>query len=352
MLMIGVDTHKRVQQAVAIEGNGRELARWRGGTSPTDDRTLAAWGAGLGAARRWGIEGSGQYGHALAQALVADGETVVEVNPRLTAGMRHGGRRRGKSDRLDALAVARVVAQEGDALPAVQPDSASAVLAELVADRASAVAEATEVRNQLHQVLHQLAAVAPRRWPDLTDPEAVATLTDYRAPAGDALAEARAVRVRHLAARLALALEQAAADRRAIETLARPYLGPLDAVHGVAPLTAGILAAWLGRRAFATDAQLASYAGVAPLEASSGERVRHRLNRGGNRQLNAVLHRIAVVQLRSSPEAQAYLAKRCGEGRTEREALRCLKRYITRRVFRAWDRCALPPLAEVEVPLI
>ncbi len=352
MLTIGVDAHKRVQQAVAIDGTGRERARWRGGNDPADWAALRTWAAGLDGERRWGIEGSGQYGHGLAQHLVAAGEPVVEVNPRLTATMRRGGRQRGKSDRLDALAVARVVAQEGDALPAVQPDDASAVLAELAADRASAVAEATAVRNELHQVLHQLSAVDPRAWPDLTKPDAVATLEAYQAPAGNPLAAARAIRVRHLAARLTLALEQAAATTQAIEELARPHLEPLDALCGVAPLTAGLLAAALGGHRFETDAQLASYAGTAPLPASSGEHARHRLNRGGNRGLNALIHRIALVQLQHAPEAQAYVAKRCGEAKTQREAIRCLKRFIARRVYRAWRQCTLPPLTEIEVPLI
>lgn len=352
MLTIGVDAHKRVQQAVAIDGNGREVGRWRGGTTPADAKVLADWAAALDPDHRWGIEGRGQYGRRLAQHLVGEGATVVEVNPRLTAGMRRGSRTRGKSDRLDALAVARVVAQEGDALPAVGPDDASAVLAELAADRASAVAEATRLRNQLHQVLHQLGAVDGQAWPDLTNAAAVATLVDAQAPTTDALATARASRVRHLAARLKLALEQADATSAAIAALARRHLGPLDDLYGVAALTAGLLAAELGSRHFATDAQLASFAGTAPLEASSGEHARHRLNRGGNRQLNALLHRIAVIQVRGSTEAQAYVARRCGEGKTQREAIRCLKRYIARRVYRAWDQCTLPPLADLEVPLI
>lgn len=351
MLTIGVDAHKRVHQAVAIDGSGQEQARWRGANTPAEWAALRTWAAGLGPDHRWGIEGSGQYGHGLGQHLVGAGEPVVEVNPRLTAGMRRGGRARGKSDRLDALAVARVVAREGDALPAVQPDDASAVLAELAADRESAVAEATAVRNELHQVLHQLGTVDARDWPDLTKPDAVATLLDYQAPAG-ALAASRAVRVRHLAARLQLALEQTAATTIVIADLARPHLKPLDDLCGVAALTAGLLAAELGSRRFETDAQVASYAGTAPLEASSGEHTRHRLNRGGNRRLNMLIHRIALVQLRCGGEGTTYVEKRRNEGKTQREAIRCLKRYITRRVYRAWRQCALPSLSDIAVPLI
>ena len=352
MLTIGVDAHKRVHMAVAIDANGRELAQWRGANTPAGWQVLQHWAATLGDTSCWGIEGAGQYGHGLAQQLVAIGAPVVEVNPRLTAGMRRGGRTRGKSDRLDALAVARVVAQEGDALPAVLPDDASAVLAELTADRESATAEATRLRNQLHQVLHRLSLVDPGRWPDLTEPAAVEPLIDYQAPASAALVAAQAARVRHLAARLVLALRQADETAQAITQLSRPHLAPLREICGVADLTAGLLAAELGSRRFASDAQLASYAGVAPLEASSGEHARHRLNRTGNRQLNALLHRIALVQLRCHEPAQDYVACRLAAGKTKREALRALKRYIARAVFQAWRRCALPPLADVEVPLI
>lgn len=351
MVTIGVDAHKRVHMAVVIDTGGREVMSWRGANTPAGWAALQHWAASLDGERRWGIEGTGQYGHGLAQTLVTAGEPVVEVNPRLTAGMRRGGRARGKSDRLDALAVARVVAQEGAGLPTVHPDDASTVLAELVADRESARAEATRIRNQLHQVLARLGGVDARPWPDLTDSDAVATLTTYQPPTADPLAGAQVMRVRHLAARLALALRQAEATQRAIVQLSRPHLGPLLAVCGVAPLTAGMLAAELGTRHFATDAQLASYAGVAPVEASSGEHTRHRLNRTGNRQLNAIVHRIALVQSRCSPDARAYLAKQQAAGKTKREAIRALKRYIVRAVFRAWQQCTLPPLTTLEVPL-
>jgi transposase len=295
MLTIGIDAHKRVHAAVAIDAAGREQGHWRGGNTPAAWQELRDWARELGAERCWGIEGAGQYGRGLAQTLVVAGEPVVEVNPRLTAGMRRGSRVRGKSDRLDALAVARVVVQEGEALPTVVPDDASAVLAELVADRESARTEAT---------------------------------------------------------RLELALRQAAETAQAISQVGHPQLAPLRDICGVADLTAGMLAAHLGGRRFASDAALASYAGVTPLEASSGAYTRHRLNRGDNRQLNALFHRIALVQSGSSPEAKAYLARRHREGKTKAEAFRALKRYIARAVFRRWKLCTLPPLEDLRVPLI
>lgn len=112
-------------------------------------------------------------------------------------------------------------------------------------------------------------------------------------------------------------------------------------------LTAGALAGILGPgRRFATDAQLAAYAGVAPLETSSADVVRHRLNRGGNRRLNAILYRIALTQARHSPEARAYLAWRVGEGKTGREAMRALKRFLIRAIWRLWQECPITSTPE------
>ncbi len=124
----------------------------------------------------------------------------------------------------------------------------------------------------------------------------------------------------------------------------------LTQVCGVDLLTAAALAGLLGPgQRFRTDAEIAAFAGVAPLETSSAARVRHRLNRGGNRRLNSILYRIALTQARCSPDAQAYLARRQAEGKTWREAIRALKRHIVRAIWRRWQECqaqapAVPPL--------
>jgi transposase len=127
----------------------------------------------------------------------------------------------------------------------------------------------------------------------------------------------------------------------------------LTALSGESLLTAGALAGIPGRgRRFRTDAQLAAYAGVAPLEASSAGRVRHRLNRGWNRRLNAILHRMAITQARSAPAARAYLARRESEAKTRREALRALKRFLVRAIRRRWEECVSEPSAQPEVSTI
>jgi len=152
--------------------------------------------------------------------------------------------------------------------------------------------------------------------------------------------------VRRLAQRLQLLVTQARELAAQIRDQAARYAS-LTAICGVDLLTAAALAGILGPgRRFASDAQLAAYAGVAPLEASSAERVRHRLNRGGNRQLNAILHRIAVTQARCSPAARAYLARRVSEGKTKREARRALKRFIARAIWRRWQECSAADASE------
>ena len=344
MLTIGIDAHKRVHQAVALDERGQVVASWRGANDAPAWTQLHAWAEELSGSRRWGIEGAHSFGHSLAQFLVGVGEAVHDVNPRLTAGERKHARRRGKTDRLDAEAVARVLAREAARLPAVGLEDESAVLGLLVQERADLRREATRVCNQLHALLLRTEPTYQARLrPSLRRATSVARLEQYTAPEAGLIAQARQAAVRRLATRLRLLLEQAEALAEQIRALAAPQYQPLAELPGVDLLTAGALAAILGPRTFPHEAALSAYAGVAPLEASSGERVRHRLNRGGDRQLNALLHRIVITQLRVTPAAQAYVARRRAEGKTWREAIRALKRYIVRAVWRLWQRCVPTP---------
>jgi transposase len=214
------------------------------------------------------------------------------------------------------------------------------VLDLLVRERAAAVAESTRLRNQLHALLLQLDPQYKDHLPALTTPAGTAALLTYDAPSAGPLPAARAAGVRRLAERLQLVTAQAEALKSEIEELAKDRFAPLTELKGVALLTAGTLAGILGANAHAgSEAQLAAYAGVAPLPASSAGQCRHRLNRGGNRQLNAVLHRIALVQARSHPQARAYLDRRRKDGKSWKEAVRALKRFILRAVWRLWQRC-------------
>lgn len=340
MITIGVDAHKRLHVALAISESGEELANWRG---PNDARgwdSLATWAADLGAESQWGIEGAWSYGLGLAQHLVAAGELVFDINPRWTALRRRSARRPGKTDKLDARAVAQLVRQESGTLPRVQAEDQTAVLNLLTTERENAISEATRLRNQLHALLMKIDPEYELRLPLLKTHAGLNALLDYQAPSRSPLQDERAAGVRRLAQRLQLALGQAEELEERIKQLAQAGFSPLTRMCGVSLLTAGTLAAILGPgNRFASDAQLAAYAGVSPLETSSAGHVRHRLNRGGNRRLNAVLYRIVLTQAHHLPEARAYLDRRTSEGKTRREAHRALRRFVIRAIWRLWQEC-------------
>jgi len=340
MLTVGVDAHKQVNSAVALDERGRALGQWHGPNAPHGWQELARWAAGWDMPCQWGIEGAWNYGRGLAQHLVADGTRVYEVNPRWTAQERRAARPQAKNDRLDAQAVARLVWREGTALPQVQGDDEASALDLLVTEREGALAEATRLRNQLHALLMQLDPLYRTHVPCLQTQAGLRCVLAYMTTSTVLLQQSRAASVRRTAERLQLAERHATELAAEIAAHAQQRYAPLTRLCGINLLTAGTLAGILGPgHRFASEAQLAAYAGVAPVEASSAGQVRHRLNRGGNRHLNAILYRIALTQARHSPQARAYLARRTAEGKTKREALRALKRYLIRAIWRLWQEC-------------
>lgn len=228
-------------------------------------------------------------------------------------------------------------------------DDESAVLDLLATEREAAVVDATRLRNQIHALLMQIDPEYRDRLPRLDSRAGVKAAATYSSTAPAQLQQMRSAAVRRLAARLTLTLGHADELAQQIKELAAVSFAPLTRLCGVNLLTAGTLAGILGPgRRFGSDAQLAAYAGAAPLEASSAGIVRHRLNRGGNRRLNAVLYRIALTQAHHLPAARAYLDRRVAEGKTRREAKRALKRYIVRAIWRLWQECE-PARADSEI---
>lgn len=342
MWFIGVDAHRQVIAAVVIDAIGQDAQDWTGRNRAQDWTELLVWAEEIsdGAARIWGIEGSGNQGRGLAQLLVAQGETVVEINPRWTAESRQRSRRRDKSDAADARAIARLVCERGDELPRVQLDDATTPLAILTRERQSLVADITRQRNRLHAELLRLDPAYKQQLPSLQKRaglEAVLSWDGYQLGVSAQIQLASAQRrVRRM---LVLLDDRELVDAQ-LRTMAQPVAEPLTTLFGVAELTAGMLAGYLGPgRRFETDAQLAQYAGVAPLETSSAGIVRHRLNRTGHRPLNALIHRITLTQARGYAPARAYIARRRAEGKSWREALRALKRYVVRSIFKLWNHC-------------
>lgn len=346
MISIGVDAHKTLHVAVAIDDAGRVLAEWSGPNSPADWARFHVWLQTWQDQRHVGIEGSGSYGKGLARYLITQGEHVFEVNSRLTARERRLALKRGKSDRLDAIAIARAILREGEQLPRIVENDDAAVLSHLSEERDSLVNEATRLRNRLHAVLMQLDPQYKEKEPRLTR-KAVARLEAYDGPAETALAREQLRSVRRLASHLGRLLDESDELANRIEQLAQERYSELTKIVGVSHLTAGTLAGILGSHApFHSDAQLAAYAGVAPLEASSAGNGRHRLSRLGNRRLNAIVYRIAIAQLRHPGLGRTYVDGRLAQRHTKREAIRSLKRYIVRAIWQRWKRCQTP------VPLV
>jgi len=339
VIWIGVDAHKRIHQAVAISETGIV-------SEQTVPNTAAAWAALLEWAqqwpeRQWAVEGAWYLGRGLAQFLAEHGERVREVSGRLTAQRRTLNRRRGKSDRLDAHAVAQLLREEGPKLPevvALDDDVAavqlwSRVQAELTKDQ-------TRLINRLHDLLLLCDPQYGSKLPALTTKAGITALRTYQAPGAGALARERERIIRQTADQLALLYEQNRELTKKLERVSTTRFSPLRQIEGIGALIACSFIAELGRpRAGFGEEQLAALSATAPLEASSAGEIRHRLNRGGNRRLNLAFHRIVLTQGRMYAPARAYLARRKTEGLTKREARRALKRLLVRRVYRAWCAC-------------
>lgn len=327
MIVIGVDVHKQSLTAVAVDEAGRALAEVTVAAAPE----LLGWSASLAPERLWALEDCRQLTRALERTLVAAGEGLVRVPPKLMAPQRRAGRTRGKSDPIDALAVARAALREPRLDHPRPGEQRLRELKLLVDHRDDLIDERRRAQQRLRWHLHEL------------DPE-------WAVPLG---ALDRGVWLDRLGRRLAR-LEQTAQVRIARElvgrcrNLTRTILDldrelqraavqtapALLALPGCGAISASKLLGEIGPiERFESDAQLARHAGVAPLEASSGKHRRHRLDRGGNRQLNCALHRIAVTQARVHPPARAYLERKQAEGKSRREAIRCLKRQLARTVY-------------------
>ena len=337
MVSIGVDAHKKVLVAVALDESGRVAGRWEGGNGQRDWARFLAWSNSLGSDITVGIEGAYSYGRGLGQWLCARAVRVYDINPRWTAAFRRTARRQHKSDAFDAEAVARIVQRDGADLPEVFADDVSSTIDLLVGERDAALAESVRLRNQLHAHLFHLDIQVKTLESEAALERVLGSLPD--SPEGHAKVRVHAVRL--LVERCRLALAQVKSLTAEIEGLADAHYAPLTRIYGVGKLLAGTIGGILGPSGrFTSEAQLAAYAGAAPLEASSAGKTRHRLNRTGCRKLNAVLHMIALSQIRSrSSPGHVYLQRRRTEGKTFREALRALKRYLARAVFALWREC-------------
>jgi transposase len=326
---VGIDTHKRSLAAAAVDALGRVLDVQEFGNDPKGHWALLRWVKNKEQPRRVGIEGSMHYGAAAASRLLAEGEDVREVSPSLT----HVERRRrskGKSDPVDAVAIARVVAAE-QTLPSAKRATLLADLKLLVDHRDQLVRARTQLANRVHADLVVMRPGYEEVVPNLRARRHVAK-------ARSLVSRDRSVRgelVRHrLRDILRLEAEMAKADRRIADKL-RETSTTLTQIPGVGPFIAAKILGEVGEVSrIRSKASFALLSGTAPLVASSGQTHRHRLNRRGNRQLNWALHYIALVQSRTTPEAKAYLTRQREGGKSHKEAMRCLKRHLSNVVYR------------------
>jgi transposase len=329
MVIIGIDSHKRTHTAVAADLNGSKLAEKTVPATSDGHLELVRWAAGLGQ-RSWAVEDCRHLSRRLERDLLLAGEAVRRVWPKLMADARRHGREAGKSDPIDALAVARAALRE-PGLPVATLDGPERELRLLVDHREDLVATRTQAQNRLRWLLHELM---PGEEPAPRSLDRAVVLAELeRRLAGLTGTVARIARelvdeVRRLTGTID-ALEReigGLAARHAPSLLALPGCGGLSA--------AKLLGETAGARRFRSRAAYARHTGTAPVPVWSGNTVRHRLSRGGNRQLNVVLHRIAITQMRLGGPGRAYFDQRISVGDTKAEAIRALRRRISDEVFR------------------
>lgn len=330
VIVVGVDPHKKTHTAVATKQSGEPVAEVTVKARHKGHERMLVWARELDDERVFALEDCRHVSGNLERFLIARGERVVRVPPKLMAGARRSARTAGKSDGVDALAVAHAFLRQPD-LPEAHLEGLEREIKLLLDHREDQVWERTRIQGRLRWHLHDVdpSFEVPDRaldrfcWLDRVEAHLA------RQPASTQV-------------RIALELVEDCRGitrrvnslEREISALVEEHFPELIAMPGCGVLTAAKLVgeiAGIGR--FSSDSKLAMHAGVGPLEASSGQRRRHRLNRKGNRQLNTALHRIAVTQCRVHPQAKAFMAKKMTEGKSKREALRCLKRHLVRSIF-------------------
>lgn len=334
--VVGVDTHgERHSFALVDARTGALLREWQLPARAQGYRRALALASRFAEGRRlWALEGSGCYGAGLARFLTAAGECVREVE----RPWRRGSRARLKSDPLDALRAARVAFERPLAIP--RAGGAREALRVLLATREQAVEVRRVGLNQLRALLvtapdelrQRLSGLSARSLP------ARCKALRLRAAAGEA-ERASVLALRLCAQRVLTASKEAQTLEREIARLVHALAPSLLTEPGVGPISAGfLLLGWSHRGRLRSEAAFARLTGAAPIPASSGKVTRHRLDRGGDRRLNRALHTIVLAKRRSDPATIAYIERRLQEGKTTREAVRCLKRYLARRLYRLLER--------------
>lgn len=331
-IIIGVDTHKSNHIAVALNAHGARLGTLSIRTTRQGYNELEAWATGFGSVKAFGIEGTGSYGAGLSRDLLSKGYAVLDV-------MRPNRQLRylqGKSDSIDAESAARSILNgQATALAKAQTGSS-----EMIRHIKIARDSALKAKSQAMITLKTLIINAPAELRDALDQikgriglirhAAALRPGDITSPTASAKASMRAL------ARRWLTLHEEIQDHeQALDRLVRDRAPGLMESHGIATMTVAEMLILVGDnpQRIRSEAALARLCGVCPIPASSGKTTRMRLNRGGNRQANAALYRVAIVRMRDHEPTKIYAARRTAEGKTRREIVRCIKRYSVREIY-------------------
>ena len=339
----GVDTHAARHVAAVVDQVGRVLGTEQFPAAAPGYAAALGWMRSHGELVKVGVEGTGSYGAGLAGYLTGEGVEVVEViRPN-----RQARRRRGKSDAADAVAAALATLNgEASGRPKSRDGAVESIRALRVARRG-----AIKARTQAASQLRDLIVTAPRQIREQLAPlpveQRAALAAGFRPgeltdPAEGAKAAMAAVARRHQALTAEIARLDAALEELVEQAAPERFLAKL----GVATQVASALLATAGDNParLRTEGSFAALCGVSPVDASSGKQRRHRLNRGGDRQANSALWRIVLVRMSHDPRTKAYVARRTAEGKTTKEIIRCLKRYVAREIYKALAHQARTPV--------
>lgn len=336
-IVIGVDTHKDKHVAVALDGQGTTLGCRSIKADTGGYLELEQWALSFGKIKAFGVEGTGSYGAGLSRLLLARGHRVIEVSrPNRVIRARHG-----KNDHFDAEGAARSVLN-GQATAVPKPhDGTVEMIRQIKIVRDTAVKSRSQAMVTLKSLIINAPAALREKLGKCRGKMALIRLiAAFRISREGTLLSSTKTAMRSLARRwLALHDEIAALDRD-LDPLVQSKAAGLQAAHGIATMTIADMLILVGDdpARIKSEAALARLCGVCPIPASSGRTNRFRLNRGGNRQANAALYRVAIVRMRTHPPTLEYVVKRTADGKTRGEIIRCLKRYIVREIFNALCR--------------
>ena len=330
-VMIGVDPHKATHTVVAIDRDEHAIAKLEVVADRSQAQRLLAWAAPLGGERTWAIESASGLGRLLAQQLLGAGEHVVDVPPTLSARVRLlGSAKAGKNDDNDALSTA-IAGLRHCQLRTVQVADQAAVLRLLIDRYDDLVGLRTQAACRLHVVLREMI---PGGGPRRMSADRASKLLGSIRPDGPVAVERKRLGVDLLGDLRRLDRELVAIKARITDAVDMSGTTLRD-IYGVGSIVAALVIGHVSDASrFATPDRFASYNGTAPIEASSGPRVRHRLNPRGNRKLNHAMHLIAVTQIRNDTPGRIYYERKIAEGKSKKEAMRALKRRISDAVWR------------------